>query len=414
MSGPRRRCVGKLLAASLVLAACSSSTKDPTDGPADGGGDAPRDLAGDGDVAPDAGDADDARGDTTGDALPDAGDGGYASDGPCLPGLPRCHGDFGYQMCEQDGTWSESHSCAGYSSNGTTSYCAEIPMAGGGTWATCVDPACWYWLGRGALGGPTAVGICQPDGSISACSAGGTLAPQPCAGVCTSVTSLDGRAVGYCAPACEEGASECLDRQWLHRCTNGRWGAPETCGGETQCVPVATGAVPAVRCGAGCDTGTSICNADGSGVLVCDADGTWTPERTCLLGRCRPAGPQAECETQCAPGERRCAFDGAGSERVCGPTGLWMDEAACATGTSCRLGGAASLGCVECAGDVTGGGNAFGVADGRCSQPPQPSDEIQRCGPDNHWQAAAACEAGSACTSTTQGPSSAALCRSAS
>ncbi|HEX2881858.1 MAG TPA: hypothetical protein VHO25_20170, partial [Polyangiaceae bacterium] len=74
--------------------------------------------------------------------------------GLCIPGVPRCHGDFGYQQCEQDGTWGAPHSCAGYSSDGTSSYCVMTP----GTetnepWAACVDPACWYWITRGFVPG---------------------------------------------------------------------------------------------------------------------------------------------------------------------------------------------------------------------------------------------------------------------
>lgn len=359
--------------------------------------------------APDAADTpstDDARDgredtDATSDTGTDApGADGYADDGPCMPGLPRCQGDFGYQMCQQDGTWGPSSSCAGYSMNGTTSYCAELPMAGGGAWGTCVDPACWYWLGRGALGGAAQVGICQADGTIDACNAGGTLAPATCDGVCTTVTTLDGRAVGYCAPACEDGARECLGGPFYRTCAQGRWGAvPATCAGV--CNPVATGARPDVRCGGACDPDTSRCSADLGAVERCGADGAWTLDRTCLLGRCRPGGAQAECETECVPGAHACAFDGAPAERACDPTGLWTAERPCPDATSCRVAGDVALGCVACA----SGGNAYAAADSRCA-----AGGAQTCGADGGWQAATPCPAAQSCVSISRGASSLAAC----
>jgi hypothetical protein len=397
MMGGRRlaiACVG-----SLALAACGSTGN----GPADAGRDTSADsFHGDGVEAPDAGDAPT----VATDAGPDARDGSYADDGPCMPGVPRCHGDFGYQMCQQDGTWGESSSCAGYSMNGTTSYCAELPMAGGGTWGTCVDPACWYWLGRGALGGPTPVGICEPDGTMQVCDAGGTLSPASCAGACTPVTTLDGRAVGYCAPACQDGARECLGGPFYRVCAGGQWSAETQACDAGACNPVATGATPDVRCGGACDPGTSRCRADGAAVEICVPGGTWTTDRTCLLGRCRPAGPQAECETECPPGSHGCAFDGAGAERACGADGLWQAEAACAPATSCRFAGAVALGCVACVGGGASGGNAFGAADGRCGA----DGGVETCGPNNQWQADVACAGGETCASLTRSASTIAAC----
>jgi hypothetical protein len=379
--------------AALAVAACGSSPNAPP-----GAGDAATGRGADA-----QGDAEaDREAVTTVDAAADGAPDGYSSpDGPCQPGLPRCHGDFGYQMCGPDGTWSESLSCAGYSMNGTTSYCAEIPMEGGGTWASCVDPACWYWLGRGALGGAEAVGVCEGDGTMQACRPDGTLAPVACAGVCTPVTTLDGRAVGYCAPACEDGARECLGGPLYRVCAGGRWSANiGTCAGD--CNPVASGARPDIRCGGPCDPGTSRCRADGAAIESCSDSAAWVMDRACLLGRCRPAGPQAECETECAPGEHQCAFDGAPSERLCGQNGLWMAEAACAAGTSCRTSGAISLGCVACA----GGGNAFGAPDSRCTK-----GDVETCGADNQWGPVTLClDAGDVCTALTRGASSIAAC----
>jgi hypothetical protein len=375
-----------------ALSACGSSANVPADGAGGSAMDA-RDAPGDA--------ASEAKADAPPDAATEPQRDGYGSpDGPCQPGVPRCNGDFGYQMCDQDGTWSESHSCAGYSMNGTTSYCAEIPMEGGGTWATCVDPACWYWLGRGALGGASSVGICEPDGTMQACLPGGTLAPATCSGVCTRVTTIDGRAVGYCAPACEDGARECLGGALYRTCAGGVWSAIiGACAGG--CNPVAHGEPPDIRCGGACDPGTSRCRADGAAVETCSDAGAWVMDRACLLGVCRPAGPQAECETECAPGEHQCAFDGAPTERVCDQHGLWMAESAC-SGTSCRMNGDVALGCVPC----TGGGNAFGVADSRCAA----NTVVETCGADNQWDDVRVCAAGDGCETLSRGVSEVAAC----
>jgi hypothetical protein len=386
------------LAAALALAACGSSS--PVVGAPDGG---------DGGDAGLAAERAEAGGQAPGDRLEtgagDARDAGYATDGPCTPGVPRCHGDFGYQMCEQNGTWSESHSCAGYSTNGTSSYCSEIPMDTGDTWATCVDPACWYWLRRGTPAGATAVGICQPDGMINRCSSGGTLSLAACDGVCTRVTTLDARPLGYCAPACADGARECLGGPFYRKCSGGRWSdEPAACDGD--CNPVATGTVPDIRCGGKCDPGTSRCSHTVAGVDVCTPEGTWVADRTCLLGRCRPAGPQAQCEAECAEGQRDCAFDGAGAERRC-EAGRWTAEMTCAAGTSCRLSADLPLGCVACVGARPGGGNAFGAADRRCG-----TAGVDVCGADNAWHLdEIPCPDGKACTSFQRGPSSLAACQ---
>ena len=384
----RSRSFAVLAPLGLALAGCGGSRAP---GARDAGADHARDDARANDVAVER--ASD---------LQDTAD-GYGDAGPCQPGLPRCFGDFGYQVCQQDGTWGASQSCAGYSMNGTTSYCAAIPVADGGTWGTCVDPACWYWLGRGALGGATPVGSCQPDGTINQCDPGGALSIQPCAGVCTQVAALDGRAVGYCAPACEDGARECLGGPFYRACADGRWSAPAACAAGA-CNPVATGGVPSTRCGGACDRGTSRCSADLGAIETCGDGGAWTLDRTCLLGRCVPAGAQAECETACTPGAHQCAFDGAASESLCDAEGLWGAESACATGTTCRVAGGFALGCVACVGGS--GGNVFGVADGRCDA----DGGVQTCDVDDQWTAAAPCAAPQVCRTVTRGPSTLAAC----
>lgn len=337
-----------------------------------------------------------------------AGGGGYTDpEGACTPGVPRCHGDFGYQSCQQDGSWSESHSCAGYSVNGTSSYCVEIPTEeGGAAWGTCVDPACWFWLTRGFLPGDTPVGACLPDGRLDRCGNGGTLKEEECAGVCTQVGMLDGRALGFCAPACASGARECVGARLYRECVDGRWSEDaRACPADAACNPLAEGDIPDIRCGGPCDPGTTRCTADGGAVEVCSEAGAWEPDRVCLLGRCLPAGPQAECQAECAEGQHACAWDGAASERVCGATGLWGAELPCAEGASCRLSGTAALGCVACVGPSAPAGNAFHVADSRCDDA-----GLVSCGPDGTWQAAVPCAEGSACAEVAQAPSSAAAC----
>lgn len=371
-----------------AMAACGSSGAPSADAAPDGS-DAH-------DVAPSPADSHDAF---------DGGGYGERPDGGCTPGVPRCQGDFGYRECQADGTWSEPHSCAGYSSNGTSSYCVDLAQDNGEPWGTCVDPACWYWLGRGAPMGATAAGICEPDGTIRACGAGGTLAATSCDGACVRVATLDTRALGYCAPACEDGARECVSGPFHRVCAKGRWQAPVACDGA--CNPVAASARPDIRCGGKCDPGTSRCRADLSAVEVCSAAGAWVLDKTCALGRCRAAGPQAQCEAECAAGQRACAFDGAGAERRCDEAGRWSAEMACAAGSSCRLSGDFALGCVACVPARAGGGNAYGAADSRCGA----DGGVETCGGAGVWQPGVECPVGRACVEIERGASAVAACQ---
>jgi hypothetical protein len=324
----------------------------------------------------------------------------YGDDAGCEPGVPRCQGDFGYQMCQDDRTWGGSVSCAGYSANGTSSYCVTIDG-----WGYCVDPACWYWTTHGILSGDAAVGVCSPDGTFSRCTSAGTLAPDGCDAGCTQVGTLDGVGLGYCNSPCVEGAQECLGGPLYRQCAGGRWSdVPSACAGQGVCNPLA-GATPQIRCGGACEPGTSHCNADAGGVETCTDAGQWLPDQTCLLGRCLPGGQQAQCQAECASGQSQCAFDGAGAARSCGDAGLWNSEIACPAGTQCRMSGPVALGCVACVGSATAGGNAFSEIDGTCQ-----GGELSLCGPDNTWQLPSSCGDGGACAQIQQGASSVASC----
>src|SRR5258706_9517574 len=86
-------------------------------------------------------------------------------DGKCQPGQTRCHGDLGFQRCTPDGEWGSSQTCGGYSDNGTSSYCAVIDE-GGGPWAACIDPACFWWLKSGVKLGDGRVGVCVGEDQL--------------------------------------------------------------------------------------------------------------------------------------------------------------------------------------------------------------------------------------------------------
>lgn len=343
-------------------------------------------------------------------AAPVMGDAGYGplDGGTCLPGVPRCHGDFGYQMCEQDGNWGPPHSCAGYSSNGTSSYCVTTP----GTetsepWAACVDPACWYWINNGFIPGNTKVGICTSSTEMRRCTTGGTLDNDTCDGVCTQVGTLDGRALGFCEAQCSDGARECLGGAYYRECAGGRWlPQVQSCAEGASCNPLGTGAVPAIRCGGDCDAGTSRCAADAASIEVCSEAGQWEAGQVCLLGRCKPAGPQAQCQTECSADSFQCAFDGASGARACDEQLLWQDENACDADTTCRTSGGSSLGCLQCVGPGHAAGNAFGLSDSRCADA-----GVESCGEDDLWGDPVACPDGEVCVELTQGASTVAHCQ---
>lgn len=331
--------------------------------------------------------------------------GNSAEDGKCRPGQTRCHGDLGFQRCTPEGVWGVSQNCGGYSDNGTSSYCAVVDD-GGGPWAACIDPACWWWQKNGVELGDGRAGVCVGSDQIRPCAASSLSRPQQCAGLCRRVGELDGRVLGYCDDACVEGERECLTGPLYRECENGRWSTtPKSCDGSASCLPVGSGAHADIQCGGACAAGTSRCASD-SAVERCGDDGKWEASVHCSLGRCVHDGAQAQCQTECKPGEHACERDGAASELVCGELGLWGEPQACGEGSSCRVGVAGALGCMTCVGPEVLGGNSWGVADSHCD-----GDAIATCGPDNSYGSSVACDAGQACIEVKRGQASLAYCK---
>lgn len=389
-----------LLASCFVLAAgaCGEGRKKTLDresaGGAGGHGGEPSSAAGGAEAAAGALEADDSS------------YAGSATDGAtCRPGLTRCHGDLGFQRCEPEGVWGESQSCGGYSDNGTSSYCAVVD-SGDEPWAACVDPACWWWIESG-LRGAAAVGVCVGSESYRPCNSDGILGrAAACEGACQVVGSLDGRELGYCDAVCTPGERECLAGSLYRECVGGRWATePRVCGSGAECQPLATGRLADVACGGPCEPGTSRCSPDGAGVEACSEEGEWEAQGPCALGRCVRSGAQAQCQTECRPGERLCAFDGAASEMICTESGLWGEPEPCQAGAGCRLGTAGAAGCLPCVGGEVQGGNVWGVVDRRCE-----GDAVSSCGLDNEFQAAEPCSAGQSCVEVRRGASVLAYC----
>lgn len=325
-------------------------------------------------------------------------------EGECRPGQTRCHGRFGFQRCTPDGIWGASQTCGGYSENGTSSYCAVVDE-GGGPWAACVDPACWWWLHSGAELGPGRAGVCVGASEIRPCGASTLSVPEPCEGTCRRVTELDGRVLGFCEAACRDGDRECLAGPLYRECTDGVWSAAARQCEEGDCVPSGAGAQPDIACGAKCEPGTSRCTLDGPAVETCSDAGAWQ-SAACTLGRCVSGGAQAQCQTDCKPGERACGFDGASDELVCNSQGLWDVPSACAMGALCRMGTSGALGCLTCVGPSLSGGNVWGVADSRCH-----ADALAMCGTDNEYASPVACADGKTCVEVKRGAATLAYCK---
>lgn len=217
----------------------------------------------------------------------------------CRSGQTRCHGELGFERCTPEGAWGAAQTCAGYSENGTSSYCLDL----GSTqepYAACVDPACWYWHASGLWHEGAVVGVCGEDGSIRPCNSGAILlSARACEGACRVVSELDGRALGYCASECQAGERECTSSAQYRVCTEGAWSTTvERCDADTECQPVGGGALRDVRCDSMCDPGTSRCSADRAGIETCADSGAWLPAEPCALGRCIASGAVAQCQLE--------------------------------------------------------------------------------------------------------------------
>lgn len=325
--------------------------------------------------------------------------------GECRSGQTRCHGQLGFQSCTPDGVWGATQSCGGYSVNGTSSYCALFEQGDGPPWAACVDPACWWWKQSGLDPTEEVGGICAGNSQVRVCRGGILGRPTACTGTCQRVGEIDGRELGYCASSCNEGDRECLGGSLYRECLAGEWSTvARVCADGALCQPLAQSERPDIKCGGACEAGTSRCSADGASLEVCE-DGAWAAKPACMLGRCVQAAAQAQCQTECSPGEHACAFDGATSELVCGETGLWSEPSQCEAGASCRVGRAGALGCLACVGPQVEGGNAWGVGDSRCGE-----DGIERCAADVGFGAAEPCAAEQSCVELARGAASLAYC----
>lgn len=332
--------------------------------------------------------------------------GNSSADGECRSGQTRCHGQLGFQSCTPDNVWGASQSCGGYSVNGTSSYCALFDPGDGPPWAACVDPACWWWKQSGLDDEQELGGVCIGNSQVRVCRGGILGRPRACAGSCQRVGEIDGRVLGFCSSSCTEGERECLGGALYRECLTGVWStSSKACADGAVCQPLANSPHPDIKCGGSCEAGTSRCSADGSSVEVCE-DGDWAAKPPCMLGRCVQAGAQAQCQTECIPGERACAFDGAESELACSEQGLWSEPTECEAGATCRIGSAGALGCLSCVGPDVAGGNAWGVADSRCAEA-----GVEACGVDSTFGSAEPCAESQTCVGLQRGAASLAYCR---
>jgi len=224
--------------------------------------------------------------------------------------------------------------------------------------------------------------------------------------VCLRVGELDGRALGYCADVCQDGARECLGGSLYRECVAGRWVTEaQSCPNSAECLPLAESQYPDIKCGGPCDAGTARCTQDRSAIETCSQQHEWTPQPPCALGRCVRSAAQAQCQTECKPGEHACAFDGAAAELVCDDAGLWGELTACEAGATCRVGTSGALGCLKCVGPAVPGGNAWGVADSHCDDV-----GVAECA-DGDYGVGEVCGDGQACIELSRGAATLAYCQ---
>jgi hypothetical protein len=340
-------------------------------------------------------------------ATDDSSDAGNDSaDDECRSGQTRCHGQLGFQRCTPDNVWGPAQSCGGYSENGTSSYCAVFDAGDGTPYAACGDPACWWWHESGLDALQEHAGVCIGTEQLRRCVAGVLRQPEACAGTCQRVAELDGRVLGYCADVCQDGERECLGGSLYRECVAGRWTTEaQSCADGAECQPLAQNALPDIKCGGACEVGTSRCAEAGTAIESCSEQHEWLQQPPCMLGRCVQAAAQAQCQTECQPGEHACAFDGATAELVCSDVGLWNELASCQAGATCRIGTAGALGCVKCIGPGVLGGNVWGVADSHCD-----ASGVAECG-DGDYGIATPCSAERACVELSRAAASLAYCK---
>ncbi|HXK16557.1 MAG TPA: hypothetical protein VNG33_02040, partial [Polyangiaceae bacterium] len=203
-----------------------------------------------------------------------------------------------------------------------------------------------------------------------------------------------------------EGERECLGGALYRECVNGRWSSQaQTCADGEPCQPLASGPHSDIKCGGACEAGTSRCSLDGTSVEHCNDALEWEATAPCALGRCVASAAQAQCQTECKPGERACAFDGAPNERVCNDVGLWNEPTACEVGATCRIGSGGAQGCLTCVGPSVAGGNVWGVADSHCA------DGVAQCADSNDYSAGTPCPEGQSCAEVTRGAATLAYCK---
>jgi len=332
--------------------------------------------------------------------------GNTSADGECRSGQTRCHGQLGFQRCTPDDVWGPAQSCGGYSENGTSSYCAVFDAGDGTPYAACGDPACWWWHESGLDAAQERSGVCIGTGEVRRCVAGVLRHPEACAGTCQRVGELDGRVLGYCVDVCQDGEKECLGGSLYRECVAGRWSSEaQSCADSAECQPLAESPYPDIKCGGACEAGTARCTEDASAIEKCNEQNEWSPEAPCVLGRCVQSAAQAQCQTECKPGEHACAFDGATSELVCDDAGLWGELTSCEVGATCRVGTAGALGCLPCVGAGVPGGNSWGVADSLCDEV-----GVAACA-DDGYGLGEPCGPGHACVLLRRGAASLAYCK---
>jgi hypothetical protein len=214
---------------------------------------------------------------------------------------------------------------------------------------------------------------------------------------------------------CQAGEEECAGSTGVvtpryRTCVDGAWSVElSTCDNDGACHDATDADGKRSKlCGSDCSPGERRCNGSGQ-LQTCSAQGQWGDGVKCAAGTCRGVGNNdAACTLDCVPGTILCsgstvmAPDGlhAGTTQqvTCGADGLRGTAKSCDTGKVCRVtDSGASLGCVECIGPKSPGGNDDGTVDTRCD--PNAANKVQECGDDNNWLDSRMCADGKHCVS---------------